>query len=281
MSGGTSTPDSTSSSGGEAYVPAPSESGGSTQSDPSNGGAGSGDSTPQVEQPGNADQRTGDGAENEARTGDGVAAGSSPAAGATERAERSATADASRAPGLSSSVSSGDSAASVSQGSALPIGAGPGLPPASGVTGSVDLAPGVLGGTSTAPGLLAIDTGGMKLLLASSFGCGPIPCYGKAAGRLASPALVSRIDNRPATESTVTEASGRRLFSVLGLPGIHRGPFFGLLGGGGSAAGFILLTFLAVLAAWLVRRIDWTTPLRIPAAVWPPPVYLSPLESPG
>jgi hypothetical protein len=280
VSGGSSTSESTSSSGGEAYAP-PADSGGSTPSASSDTGAASGDSAAQVEQPAPTDQGSGDRATGDSRSGDGASAVSGPTGGGAERAERSPAAD-SRAPAIATGQSAGDTAASVADDSAPFTAAGPDLPPASGVTGSADLSSGLLGGANTAPGLLAIDTGGIKLLLASSSGCESIPCDGRAAaGSLGSPALASRVGNRAATASTVTEASERSLLSIIGLPGTQRGPFFGLFGGGGGATGFLLLTFLAVLAALLVRRIDWTTPLRLPAAAWPSPVYLSPLESPG
>jgi hypothetical protein len=277
-SGGTSVPESQPTSteeppatspnpGSDDTQPAGSESVGAGGGEPS----GSGEPVEQVAAP---PDRTADG---ETRSADSSPGGTGSPAGGGERSERSTEADAQRASG-----SPAGNAVTPAPQTALPISDGIGPPPASGGTGIVDLGPIAFGGAGIEAGLVALDTGGMQLLLASSLACRVISCYGGSAGSLASTALVSRLRDGARARSSASEASKLPPMPLLGAPGSPRGPFFSLLGGGGgAAAGFMLLGLVAVLAGWLVRRTDWTTAFRIPAAVWPPSAYIPPIESPG
>lgn len=205
-------------------------------------------------------------------------AGAGSASGGGDRFERSPEANGQRATGSAA----GGPVAPVSQGTGLPIAGVLGTPPASGATGIADAGTIALGGAGVEPGVVAAETGGMQLLLASPLACGMIPCYGGSVGTFGSAVMARNLHERAATENSVSKATELPLISIPGSPGQPRGPFFSLLGGGGgTAAGFMLFSLVAVLAGWLVRRTDLTTAFRLPAAAWPPPVYVPPIESPG
>jgi hypothetical protein len=289
MSGGTPQPDSQGTSTGEAPATSPpTDAQGSppaTGSEPTGGTGESNAPGAPLEQGGATDQRSQEkgpekgpdkAPESETRS-DSTSVGSGSSAGG-ERSERSTAVDGPRAP----SSTTGSSATLVSPDTGVPIVGGLVLPPASGPPGIADVGTLAVGGAGVVPGLLATDTGGMHLALSTPLGCSVIPCYGGSGGTLGSAVLASRLRDRVAGKDSVSEASERPLFPFLGRPGQPRGPFFSLLGGGGGAtAGFMLFGLVAVLAGWLVRRIDWTTAFRIPAVAWPPSAYAPPIESPG
>jgi hypothetical protein len=288
MSGGTPEPDSQGTSTGETPATSPPTDPGSSPATGSEPTGGTGESNASGEPPQQgavADQRPQDkgpekgpdkALESETRSSDSTSVSSGSSAGG-ERSERSAGADGARAP----SSAAGSSATLVSQDTGLPIVGGV-LPPASGPPGIADVGMLALGGAGVVPALLATDTGGMHLALSSPLSCSVVPCYGGSVGTLGSAVLASRLRDRAVGRGSVSEASELPLFPILGRPGQSRGPFFSLLGGGGGApAGFMLFGLVAVLAGWLVRRIDWTTAFRIPAVAWPPSAYAPPIESPG
>jgi hypothetical protein len=124
-----------------------------------------------------------------------------------------------------------------------------------------------------------VETGGIPLP-AGSLGC-VVLCDGTSRGLFGS-AFANQLGPHSGLDNTASMASEPPPLPVPGAPGSPRGPFFSLLGGpGGGSMGFALLSLVAVLAGALVRRPDWTTAFRLPAAMWRPPVYVPPLESPG
>jgi hypothetical protein len=155
-------------------------------------------------------------------------------------------------------------------------GAGPGDPSSS--TEIADLVAITPASGGTAGG--GVETGGTPLLPAGSLGCGLV-CYGHSGGSFGTD-LSTGLGQHGGMHNTLSQASELPPLSIPGAPGSPRGPFFNLLGGaGGGAMGFMLLSLVAVLASALLRRPDWTTAFRLPAAMWRPLVYVPPLESPG
>lgn len=98
---------------------------------------------------------------------------------------------------------------------------------------------------------------------------------------------------RAVSRASSIEAKARRSHAVAqatalgGPPGAGQqlpghNPFFNLLSGpGGSAAGLVLVSILAVLGAAFVLPRDRSRVFRTPTATWRPLAYVPPIELPG